>query len=331
MDNDLVTLKTQFNIVVIIVLISILSFAIINNYDGMTLINAQRTIDLDNNTTDNTNILDLKNIPSKQVRIGDIDVSYKKFGNGDPILLIMGYSGSKNDWDPTFLKGLSANHTVIIFDNRGVPNSTLGRENYTIDQLAQDTAGLLNTLNINKADILGYSMGGMIAQELTLKNANKVDDLIIYASHCGGIQSFYPSLDLLALYTNLNGTEEDIKNRFVPYQFPRSWIDENRDLFNKILASFDLPPTNILVHQKNAIGNWTDWKGAGNCDQLNEISKDTLIVVGTEDKIIPSNNSQILKNKIKGAELEQFIGGGHALMFQFPERLSKVINTFLDK
>ena len=67
----------------------------------MTLINAQRTIDLDNNT-DNTNILNLKNIPSNQVRVGDIDVSYKKFGNGDRILLIMGYSGSKNDWHPPF-------------------------------------------------------------------------------------------------------------------------------------------------------------------------------------------------------------------------------------
>ena len=173
-------MKKQFYIVVIIALISILSFAIIN-YDGMTLINAQRTIDVDNNT----NILDLKNIPNKQVRVGDIDVSYKKFGNGDPILLIMGYSGSKNDWDPTFLKGLSTNHTVIIFDNRGVSNSTLGTKDYTINQLTEDIVGLLNVLNINKVDILGYSMGGMIAQQLTLDHEDKVDDLIIYASYCG--------------------------------------------------------------------------------------------------------------------------------------------------
>src|SRR5215207_3112700 len=135
--------KKQFHFVIIIVLISILSFAIINEYNDMTLINAQRTIDLDNNT-DNSNILDLKNIPSKQVRVGDIDVSYKIFGKGDPILLIMGYSGSKNDWDSTFLKGLSSNHTVIIFDNRGIPNSTLGTKDYTINQLAEDIVGLLN-------------------------------------------------------------------------------------------------------------------------------------------------------------------------------------------
>jgi hypothetical protein len=86
-------LKKLFYIVVIIALISILSFAIINDYDGMSLINAQQALDSDNNT-ENTNI---ENIPTKKVRVGDIDISYKTFGKGDPILLIMGYSGSKND------------------------------------------------------------------------------------------------------------------------------------------------------------------------------------------------------------------------------------------
>ena len=86
-------MKKQFNIVVIIALTSILSFGIISNYnyEGMTLIYAQQTIDSDNNT----NIIKLKDIPFKQVRVGDIDIAYKTFGKGDPILLIMGYSGSK--------------------------------------------------------------------------------------------------------------------------------------------------------------------------------------------------------------------------------------------
>ncbi|HEX2408552.1 MAG TPA: alpha/beta hydrolase [Nitrososphaeraceae archaeon] len=323
-------MKKQFHIVVIIALISILSFAIINDYDGMTLINAQRTIDLDNNTSDNTNILDLKNIPSKQVRIGDIDVSYKKFGNGDPILLIMGYSGSKNDWDPTFLKRLSANHTVIIFDNRGVSNSTLGTKDYTINQLAEDIVGLLNVLNIDKVDILGYSMGGMIAQQLTLDHEDKVDDLIIYASYCGTIddQTYYPPKKLLDQFGNLTGTEDDKKERFVPYQFSNSWINQNRASYDRIFASLHLPPNNILEKQKDAIFKWIP---IGTCDRLSEISQDTLIIVGTSDKIIPSINSEIFKDKIKGAKVETFIGGGHALMFQFPEKFTEVINTFLDK
>jgi pimeloyl-ACP methyl ester carboxylesterase len=90
----------------------------------------------------------------------------------------------------------------------------------------------------------------------------------------------------------------------------------------------DLPTTNILEKQKDAIFKWIP---IGSCDRLSEISQDTLIIVGTSNKIIPSINSEIFKDKIKGAKVETFVGGGHALMFQFPERLSEVINTFLDK
>lgn len=319
-------MKKQFNIVVIVALISILSFAIISNYDGMTLINAQQTLDSDNNT-DNTNIMKLENIPTKKVRVGDIDISYKTFGKGDPILLIMGYSGSKNDWDPTFLKGLSANHTVIIFDNRGISESTLGTEAYTINQLAEDILGLLNVLNIYKVDILGYSMGGMIAQQLALDHLDRVDDLIIYASYCGTYdQTYSPPKKLLEQFGDLSGTEDDIKQRFVPYQFSNSWINQNRISYDRIFDSLDLPSINILEKQKDAIFKWIP---IGTCDRLSQISQDTLIVVGTADKIIPSINSEIFKDKIKGAKVETFVGGGHGLMFQFPEMLSKVINTFL--
>ena len=321
-------MKKQFHVVVIIALLTIISFAIINDYDGMILSNAQQTIDSDNNT-DNTNIIKLEKIPFKQVRVGDIDIAYNISGNGDPILLIMGYSGSKNDWNSTFLKELSANHKVIIFDNRGVSNSTLGTKDYTINQLAEDVVGLLNVLNISKVDVLGYSMGGMIAQQLTLEHKDRVDDLILYATHCGTIdQTYNPPQKLLEQFGNLSGTPADIKQRFVPYQFPNSWINENRLSYDRIFASLTLPPVNILEKQKEALFKWIS---PGTCDRLSQISQDTLVIVGTSDKIIPPINAEIFKDKIKGAKVETFVEGGHALMFQFPERLSEVINTFLDK
>lgn len=159
-----------------------------------------------------------------KVKVEDINISYKKFGNGEPLLLIIGYSASKNDWDPIFLKKLSANHTVIVFDNRGINNNITGTKNYTINQLADDTVGLLDVLKTNKSDVLDYSMGGFIAQELTLKHPDKVDDWIIYASHCApSDRSFYPSDELLAQFSDLKGTEDEIKNRFVPYQFHDDW------------------------------------------------------------------------------------------------------------
>jgi pimeloyl-ACP methyl ester carboxylesterase len=320
---EIMIMISQFNIVVLsIALISILSFAMIGNYHhDLVLIYAQQTLDsdpIDNNT------INLANISSKQIKVGDIDISYKTFGKGGPILLIMGYAGSTYAWDPTFLKGLSANHTVIVFDNRGIGNTTIGSKNFTIDEFAKDSAWLLDSLKINKSDVLGYSMGGMIAQQLTLNYPDKVDDLIIYASSCGGNQSIAPNQQIVEQFTDLSGSSEDIKKRFIPLLFTENWIKQNPDYMKKF-ASLEFPPVDILEKQFDAIFSWK-----GTCNQLKDISQDTLVVAGTNDLVLPSANSIMLTEKISGAWLVQFKDGGHAIMSQYPERLSAIVNTFLD-
>jgi alpha-beta hydrolase superfamily lysophospholipase len=118
----------------------------------------------------------LDDMPSQKVRGGDINIAYKQLGNvtDNPIVLITGASTTMDMWSPTLLKELSSNRTVIIFDNRGAGESTAGTKEFSINQFANDTIGLLVALNIEKADILGSSMGSFIAQELTLKNPNRV-------------------------------------------------------------------------------------------------------------------------------------------------------------
>jgi pimeloyl-ACP methyl ester carboxylesterase len=193
-------------IILILFIITISLSSVIQSSIDFEFSYAQQIIDSD--TTDN-NIINLHNILTKQVRVGDIAISYKAFGKGDPILLIMGYAGSMYTWDPVFLKGLSTNHTVIVFDNRGIGNTTVGSKNFTIEQFAADTAGLLDALKINKSDVLGYSMGGMIAQQLTLNYPDKVDDLIIYASFCGGNQSISLNQEIFYQKSNLSESAAD--------------------------------------------------------------------------------------------------------------------------
>jgi pimeloyl-ACP methyl ester carboxylesterase len=117
----------------------------------------------------NSNLVEtgsVRDMPAKKIRIGDIDVAYKIFGNGDPILLISGSGNVMDSWPTTFLQDLSLNHTVLIFDNRGVGNTTAGTRPFSISQFANDTIGLLDALN--RTDILGFSMASFIAQQLTL-------------------------------------------------------------------------------------------------------------------------------------------------------------------
>jgi pimeloyl-ACP methyl ester carboxylesterase len=89
-------------------------------------------------------------------------------------------------WDPSFLTGLSSNHTVIVFDQRGIANTTTGSKPYTYQQLANDTAGLMDALKIPKADVMGYSLGSYLAQQLTMMYLDKVNSLVLVGSSCGG-------------------------------------------------------------------------------------------------------------------------------------------------
>ena len=109
---------------------------------------------------------------------------------GNPLLLIMGFAGGLNTWEPNMTKKLSQNHTVIIFDNRGIGGTSLGNKNLSISQFAQDAVGLIDALHLNKTDIMGFSMGGIIAQEVALSNPGKINKLIIYASGCGGNEGY---------------------------------------------------------------------------------------------------------------------------------------------
>jgi hypothetical protein len=120
-----------------------------------------------------TNSLNIQNIPVKKVHVGDIDIAYKTFGKGDPILLISGASADMNAWDQSTLTSLSSNHTVIVSDSRGVGNTTIGSKPFSVPLLAP--AGLLDALKIQKADVLGYSLGSFVAQQLTVTHPKKVN------------------------------------------------------------------------------------------------------------------------------------------------------------
>ena len=118
------------------------------------------------------------------------------FGKGDPILLVQGAGGDMNTWEPSLLSDLSSNHTVIVFDNRGVGNTTTGNKPFSILQFANDTAGLLDALKIHSADVLGYSLGSFVAQQLAVTHPEKVNRLVLIAASCGGKESIPQSPQL---------------------------------------------------------------------------------------------------------------------------------------
>src|SRR5829696_1887618 len=169
---------------------------------------------------ENEDLMNIQDIPLKKVHVGDIDVAYKMFGKGDPIILFNGASDNMDAWDPSFISDLSSNHTVIVFDQRGIGNTAAGSKPYTEQQLANDTAGLLDALKIPNADVMGYSLGSYLAQQLTMMYPEKVNRLVLVASSCGGKESMAKPPEFLNLQSdivnkslnNIPITTEEIKS-----------------------------------------------------------------------------------------------------------------------
>lgn len=275
-------------------------------------------------STEDNQTINLNSIETKKIHVGDIKVAYKMLGNGSPILLINGFSAPLDFWDSTLISKLASNHTVITFDNRGIGNTTSGNKQFSIQQFADDTSGLMKALKIKKADIIGWSMGGMIAQEVALSNPDKVDKLIIYASTCGTRQSVAPSPEAVKIFSNQSGNMMEMLQRFLPLLFPDHWRNSNPNFIQELPKSSEMSPIETLKQQNEAILNWK-----GTCDRLGSITQPTMVLVGTDDVLtVPANSIQIAE-KIHGSWVIQIKGGGHAMMMQYPDKFTKIVDTFL--
>src|ERR687892_80045 len=223
----------------------------------------------------------------------------------------------------TLLERLAFNYTVIIFDNRGIGNTTSGEKGFSMVQFANDTASLLDVLQFKQIDVLGYSMGGMIAQELALNYPDRVGKLIIYASSCGG-KEFIVSQDVINRLSNGTGSAMDRIERLVHLFYPEEWRNENPNYLKDLPKTTETISNKTLDQQTEAIFNWT-----GVCTKLKNITQPTLVIVGTDDVIVSPINSLLITERIPGAWLVQIKGGGHGLMYQYPEHFNKVLQTFL--
>jgi pimeloyl-ACP methyl ester carboxylesterase len=242
---------------------------------------------------------------TEHVQVGDINIAYKRFGQGKPILFIAGTSQPKEAWDPTLLSQLAAtNHTVIVFDNRGIGETTVGTKPFSIEQFANDTAGLLDALQIEKADVFGASLGSFVAQELTLNYPQKVDRLILHATYCGGSEAVYPSEQTIPLLVRIS-TAEQLHNMTVEEQarllaqimFPQEWLKEHPEILNSVIqfAPSRSATPEIIERQGNAT---TAWSARGSCDRLYAITQRTLLIVGDQDVVLPAANSVMMAQRI---------------------------------
>jgi pimeloyl-ACP methyl ester carboxylesterase len=261
------------------------------------------------------------------VKVGDLNICYQLMGEGYPIVLIQGLACNMDWWDPALLSALAKRYRVLVFDNRGAGRTvTPEHGGWTCEMLADDTAGLMKALRIERANIVGTSMGGMIAQELVIKYPQIVDKLVLGSTFCGGKNTVYASREVLQKMADTSGGNEGVLQRTIELMFTPGVIAGEPEMIECFKAAWMRAP----IKSHNAARQFLATSTLDLYERLPEITAATLVVTGTEDIIMPPENSRIIAGRIPGAKLIEYEGFGHGFISRMPEKFINDLLEFLD-
>jgi 3-oxoadipate enol-lactonase len=256
------------------------------------------------------------------VKVGDIELSYEREGSGPPLLLIMGMSGTLHHWGPELLEGLQRDFQTIVYDHRGVGQSSPVSEPFTIAQLAEDAAELLNSLGIESAHVMGISMGGMVAQELVLAHPELVRTLVLGCTYCGGEGSALASEEVMRRLAEamMSGDRaRAIRTGWEANLSPRYAADEEAyDKFLQVAMRYGVPVQQIMLQMQAISGHDTS-------KRLGGIQTPTLVIHGTADQILPVLNAHMIAGLISDSRLEIFDDVGHLFFWEEPQRSAELV------
>ncbi|MFA5367281.1 MAG: alpha/beta hydrolase [Dehalococcoidia bacterium] len=272
------------------------------------------------------------------VKVDDIKIAYTERGRGEVVMLIMGLGAVKESW---FLNipTLSKYFRVIAMNSRGVGKISRMGEAYTMRRMAQDTVGLLDALNIERAHIVGVSLGSMIAQEVAISFPQRVNKLILAATTPGMNDTANKEMwdKKNAELNKSTGLGEDFNRRIM--EDPASvdavkvMVGLTKNAFNRPV--FRIPMTLGSKYYFNKVGpsGVLDQLRAvsthNTIDRLNQIKSPTLVMAGTDDKIVPIELSRIVAQHIPGAKLIEFQQGSHSFFMEMSKRFNREVIDFL--
>lgn len=268
----------------------------------------------------------------KHVRVDGIRIGYRIVGHGRPLVLIPGFGFTMAEWDPKLVAALSRRHRVVLFDNRGVATSTNSRGNViSIDEMAGDTWGLIGALHLGQTDVLGWSMGGYIAQELALEHSSVVRRLILASTDFGGSKAIRPSRKVIRILNH--GTPTQLLDLLFP-RTARAALHAWKQRIGIQYARLHLPKSSFNVSrptlgQQGRAAKFWEHRGHGSYGQLPGLRIPTLVAAGNQDVIVPPRNATMLLNRIQGSALLLYAGAGHAFLFQNPSAVAAQLNGFL--
>ena len=262
------------------------------------------------------------------IKVGELNIEYYVEGSGPPLLMIMGWIGHAGFWGEPFLEPLRSRFRVIRLSNRGTGLSDKPPGDVTIKTMADDAAGLLRELGIERAHVMGISMGGMIAQELVLNYPQAVQGLVLGCTNCGfarGPQAA-PQVMVTLAQSNAATTPRDrVKQYLLAASTPEFVRKEEEGLIGWVMKTFLEAPTPLdsIGRQFGAIAQFDAY------DRLPQLKAPTLIVHGDKDLLVPVGNADILRERISGSRVHIIRDAGHMFFWEKPGESAGAIIEFL--
>jgi len=271
--------------------------------------------------------------PTQFLQVKNETYGYRRFGGGDahPLVFLQHFMGTLDNWDPAVTDPLAAGREVILFDNTGIGRST-GKVPETVQGMAAHALAFLDALSLERADLLGFSLGGMVAQEIAIARPSLVRKMLLVGTAPEGGEEIMrmekPELKTI-FASNLSSSQRLVKLFFAPTASSQA----AGEAFTARLSqrNQDREPTSgpdVAKAQIAAFRAWEAFTGE-RFAQLREISQPCLVASGVFDILIPVKNSYLLSEHLPNSVLLTYPDSGHGSLFQFHESFTRQAASFL--
>jgi len=258
-----------------------------------------------------------------------LKLRYEVRGAGEPVALIMGFSGSGRGWGEAFLKPMEARFKIFMIDNRGTGESDKPDTEFTLRDMAADVAAVLDHAKTPRAHIFGISMGGMIAQEFALAYPERARGLVLGCTNCGASHSVAADPAAIANLMPVQGMDPiEQARRAFSVACGKAFLNSAKgqavlDQAIAEMSNYPITPMHTFMRQGQAIGGFDSFA------QLGQIKSPTLIIHGDDDSIVPYPNAEVLQGAIAGSKKHTLKAAGHMFFWEVPEESARVAGDFL--
>jgi pimeloyl-ACP methyl ester carboxylesterase len=259
-------------------------------------------------------------ITMPMTKLADIHINYRVKGEGEPLVMIMGFSSSMIGWyyQARFFR---RHYRVVTFDNRGVGGSDKPQGPYSTRLMAEDIIRLMDNLGIEKANIIGASMGGMIAQEFAINHPERVTKLVLACTYAcqDETSGSTPEMAKLALLP-----PEKMVSAMIGLAFNRPLYRFIFGLLGRLWSRFMATSDTVGID-----GQREACVSHNTLERLHLITANTLVIVGTGDRLIKPVSSEVIANRIPGSRLVKVEGGSHTFMVEMRDVFNREVLNFL--